>query len=82
MTANLQVPLTHRRRPKQPLAVLPRCLSNAAVASYRSDELLNAIRTTNWKALGPASAYFYNPPWTIPFLRRNEIVIPVESEQK
>jgi len=57
-------------------------LSNAAVASDRSGKLLNALRTKNWKASGPASAYFYNPPWTIPFLRRNEIVIPVESEQR
>jgi len=57
-------------------------LSNAAVASDRSGKLLNALRTTNWKASGLATAYFYNPPWTIPFLRRNEIVIPVESEQR
>ena len=39
---------------------------NSAVASARSDELLTALKTTNWKVLGPATAYFYNPPWTIP----------------
>jgi len=52
-------------------------LGGGAEAAYR-----NVLRTTNWKASGLATAYFYNPPWTIPFLRRNEIVIPVESEQK
>jgi hypothetical protein len=52
-------------------------LGGGAEAAYR-----NVLRTTNWKASGLATAYFYNPPWTIPFLRRNEIVIPVESEQR
>lgn len=26
---------------------------------------------------GPPVAWFYDPPWTIPMLRRNEIAVPV-----
>ena len=29
---------------------------------------------------GPAIRAFYNPPWTLPFLRRNEIWLPIELQ--
>jgi len=31
------------------------------------------------RATGPAVLAQYNPPWTLPFLRRNEILIPVQT---
>ena len=49
---------------------------DGAVAE-RATELTKALGSTNWKIAGPATAYFYNPPWTLPFLRTNEVVIPV-----
>lgn len=33
-----------------------------------------------FKTTGPAKAAGYNPPYTIPFLRRNEVLIPVTKE--
>ncbi|MCG8593339.1 MAG: heme-binding protein [Kiloniellales bacterium] len=30
-----------------------------------------------WRPAGEAVAFFYDPPWTIPFLRRNEVALPV-----
>ena len=51
--------------------------TNPSVVADRNNELANAIKSTKWKASGPSSAYFYNPPWTIPLLRHNEVVIPV-----
>ena len=64
--------------PESTVAVLQFSGSTAddAVASRASD-LIQALGSTNWKMGGPATAYFYNPPWTIPFLRTNEVVIPV-----
>lgn len=43
----------------------------------RESELLSALSTTPWKATGPVSAWFFDPPWTIPWLRRNEVAVPI-----
>jgi hypothetical protein len=45
--------------------------------SARAAALMNALQATEWKVAGPPSALFYNPPWTLPFLRTNEVVLPV-----
>jgi hypothetical protein len=39
--------------------------------------LMKALQQTTWRVLGPTVALFYNPPWTLPFLRRNEVAVPV-----
>lgn len=49
-----------------------------AVAS-RTNELLDALRTAGIEPAGEPVAWFYDPPWTLPFRRRNEIVIPIEQ---
>lgn len=41
--------------------------------SYISDEKL--------KPIGGTVLAFYNPPWTIPFLRRNEVMIEIETNR-
>jgi hypothetical protein len=35
------------------------------------------LRTHGLHAIGPASLAQYNPPWTLWFMRRNEVMIPV-----
>jgi len=45
-----------------------------AIAS-RTDELLNTLRDNNIKASGTPFTWFYDPPWTLPFRRRNEVVV-------
>jgi hypothetical protein len=48
----------------------------ASVAAARA-WLLAALPATRWVAAGAPVSWFYDPPWTIPALRRNEIAIPV-----
>ncbi len=48
----------------------------ANVARHRSD-LDMALDGSGWRAAGEPFSLFYDPPWTIPFLRRNEVAVPV-----
>ncbi len=41
---------------------------------------LNAyLGKNNYKQMGEAEYAFYNPPWTLPFLRRNEIIFKIKK---
>lgn len=44
-----------------------------------TDELEKYIVAEKLKPIGGTVLAFYNPPWTIPFLRRNEVMIEVDS---
>ena len=44
----------------------------------RTEELQSQMRQRAWAASGPPVWARYDPPWKPAFLRRNEIVIPVE----
>ncbi|TVQ29038.1 MAG: heme-binding protein [Geminicoccaceae bacterium] len=50
--------------------------ANTAVA-LETTALLAALDGSPWVALGEPVAYFYDPPWTLPPARRNEVVVPV-----
>jgi hypothetical protein len=52
--------------------------SPRAVADHTA-ELVDVLRTKDIDTTGDASAWFYDPPWTLPFRRRNEIAIPVSA---
>lgn len=43
----------------------------------RQRELLAALDGTDWRPVGAPIALYYDPPWTLPFLRRNEVAIAV-----
>jgi hypothetical protein len=47
-----------------------------SVAAARA-RLLAPLPRTSWVAAGEPIAWFYDPPWTIPALRRNEVAVPV-----
>jgi hypothetical protein len=52
--------------------------SSRAVARETA-QLRQTLKETGFEAIGVPAAWFYDPPWTLPLLRRNEIAIPVES---
>ena len=37
------------------------------------------VKSKNWQVLGAPQFARYNPPWTLPFMRRNEILIQVRD---
>jgi SOUL heme-binding protein len=49
-----------------------------AVTRHARD-LLASLDGSRWSAEGGVAVYTYDPPWTIPFLRRNEVVVAVTS---
>lgn len=64
--------------PARTLAVRRFTGSRDRAAVRRETQALRAaLADTNWQPTGEAVAWFYDPPWTIPFLRRNEVALPV-----
>jgi SOUL heme-binding protein len=47
----------------------------------RKTELLAALDGSSWRATSTPTAWFYDPPWTLPFLRRNEVTVSVVPRQ-
>jgi hypothetical protein len=44
-----------------------------------TERLLKQIKSSAYQPTGEPTAYLYNPPWTIPFLRRNEVIVSVKK---
>jgi hypothetical protein len=53
-------------------------ISPRAVASQTA-QLVRTLRDKGFESIGAPAAWFYDPPWAIAMLRRNEIAIPVEA---
>lgn len=49
-----------------------------ASVARRQAALVALLSETAWQPAGAPTAWFYDPPWTLPFFRRNEVVVPVE----
>lgn len=45
----------------------------------RTNELRKTLLDNDIEPAGDPVAWFYDPPWTLPFRRRNEVAIPVET---
>ena len=51
--------------------------STKAIAK-RTAELLVTLSPSKWAPAGTAVTWLYDPPWTLPFFRRNEVAIAVK----
>lgn len=66
--------------PPTEVAVLRFSGSRRPSAVHRASERLSeALAGTRWRPVGAPEALFYDPPWTLPFLRRNEVAIAVTA---
>lgn len=45
----------------------------------RTDELNAYIKSQNLHPISTPAYAFYNPPWTLPFMRRNEVMIEISK---
>ncbi|AFM15505.1 SOUL heme-binding protein [Mycolicibacterium chubuense NBB4] len=50
--------------------------STAAIAE-RTEELLKTLRDNGIEPAGDPVSWFYDPPWTLPFRRRNEVAVSI-----
>jgi hypothetical protein len=50
---------------------------HGAIASQTA-ELISALRDDGFEPIGTPAAWFYDPPWTVPVMRRNEIAVAIE----
>lgn len=75
---NTQVKL--REIPAKTFAVLTYSgLNTESSAQEKTGELLNWLTTQKIEAVGKPQLARYNPPWTLPFLRRNEILQEIKA---
>lgn len=44
-------------------------------------QLLTTLRQSGFEPAGVPAAWFYDPPWTVPALRRNEVAVPVVARR-
>ena len=47
-------------------------------AKIHQERLIAALNSSEWRPTKTPSALYYNPPFSVPILRRNEITVPVE----
>lgn len=53
--------------------------AGAASIEAQTRALSRALARSPWRATSTPVAYSYDPPWTLPFFRRNEVVVLVEG---
>ena len=52
-------------------------IASPAAVEERQRALLARLDASGWKSVGQPFAWFYDPPWTLPPLRRNEAVVQI-----
>jgi hypothetical protein len=66
--------------PGETMAVLRFSNSRSAEAvAAKTIEMMSVLAKSRWVPAGEPVAWFYDPPWTLPFWRRNEVAVSVRS---
>ncbi len=66
--------------PGETMAVLRFSNSRSSEAiAKRTAELLRGLGSSRWSVAGAPVTWLYDPPWTLPFFRRNEVAVAVKS---
>lgn len=72
--------VTIRELPAQKRAVITFSgFYNEAKVLEKTKALEEWVKSKQWQAIGSPQFARYNPPWSIPFMRRNEILISVRD---
>ncbi len=45
----------------------------------KAADLKRLLQNSPYRPVGRPVGYFYDPPWTLPWLKRNEVAVPVEE---
>jgi SOUL heme-binding protein len=54
-------------------------IAGKGAITARSARLSEVLLSKGIEAAGDPVAWFYDPPWTLPFRRRNEVAVPIAS---
>ncbi|NOT39204.1 MAG: heme-binding protein [Alphaproteobacteria bacterium] len=66
--------------PGETMAVLRFSNSRSAEAvAIQTAALLRGLEGSRWTAAGAPVTWLYDPPWTLPFFRRNEVAVAVKA---
>jgi effector-binding domain-containing protein len=74
---NHAISFTHNKSKKY-IAIRFRGFNTDDNIDSHKNLLLEYIQNNNIKTIGSPIMAFYNPPWILPFLRRNEIIIELQ----
>lgn len=55
-------------------------ISNENIAKHEK-QLINYLEANQFEITGSPKYAFYNPPWSLPFMRRNEVMIEIKEQQ-
>lgn len=53
--------------------------ASSRVLTEKWNELQSYLKANQLKSIGLPIYSFFNPPWTLPFLRRNEVMVEIEQ---
>ncbi len=56
-------------------------LAGRGAVAAQTRALTSAVARAGWTVTGPPVVWFYDPTWTQPPLRRNEVAVPVAAEK-